>query len=177
MMMRMLEAGGMSVLVDTIRGPDSHNPHGYFEYERVKHLAADAAWVKTARNRAVKITYHLLRYLPSDLDYRVLFMERNWTELFESQRDMLISRGDSAATQPADRIIRALSAEVQDTKAWLDKQSNFRVLAVPYEEVLRRPEIWSHEVSLFLGGDLNEAAMAIIVDASLYRHRHEAGQP
>lgn len=176
MMMRMLEAGGMSILADASRAPDSHNPHGYFEYKRVKYLARDTSWMRAADGRAVKITYHLLRYLPSDISYRVLFMERNWTELFESQRDMLISRGDPAATQPADRIIRALSTEVERSKAWLDKQPNFNVLTVPYAEVLRRPEIWSHKVSLFLDRDLNEALMAITVDPSLYRHRHRAGQ-
>lgn len=176
MMMRMLEAGGMSILADASRAPDSHNPHGYFEYEPVKYLARDTSWMRAASGRAVKIAYHLLRYLPSDISYRVLFMERNWAELFESQRDMLISRGDPAATQPADRIIRALSREVEHSKEWLDKQPNFSVLSVPYAEVLRRPEIWSHTISRFLDRDLNEALMNVVVDPSLYRHRHEAGR-
>ena len=38
MMMKMLEAGGLSVLTDSIRQADIDNPKGYYEYERVKNL-------------------------------------------------------------------------------------------------------------------------------------------
>ena len=38
MMMKMLEAGGVDVLVDNIRKPNEDNPRGYYEFERVKKL-------------------------------------------------------------------------------------------------------------------------------------------
>ncbi len=46
MMMKMLEAGGLPVLIDGIRTADSDNPKGYYEFERVKQLdKGDTAWV------------------------------------------------------------------------------------------------------------------------------------
>ena len=39
MMMKVLEAGGMPVMVDGIRSADDDNPKGYYEFERV-----EAAW-------------------------------------------------------------------------------------------------------------------------------------
>jgi hypothetical protein len=49
MMMKMLEAGGVLVMVDHLRTPDSDNPEGYYEFERVKKLdKGDTAWVADA---------------------------------------------------------------------------------------------------------------------------------
>jgi hypothetical protein len=44
MLMRLLQAGGLPLLTDDARGPDVHNPYGYFEYERVKTLGLDTTW-------------------------------------------------------------------------------------------------------------------------------------
>ena len=41
-MMRMLESGGMPVLIDRVREADIDNPRGYYEYEAVKTLKHDA---------------------------------------------------------------------------------------------------------------------------------------
>ena len=38
MAMKMLEAGGMELVVDNIRTADEDNPKGYYEDERVKDL-------------------------------------------------------------------------------------------------------------------------------------------
>ena len=38
MMMKMLAAGGMSIMTDELRTADESNPNGYYEFERVKKL-------------------------------------------------------------------------------------------------------------------------------------------
>jgi hypothetical protein len=45
MMMQMLEAGGIPALKDDIREADTDNPRGYYEFERVKQVAHDQAWL------------------------------------------------------------------------------------------------------------------------------------
>ena len=35
MMMQMLRAGGIDLVTDEKRPADNHNPHGYFEFEKV----------------------------------------------------------------------------------------------------------------------------------------------
>jgi LPS sulfotransferase NodH len=173
LMMRMLAAGGIPALTDAERPPDAHNPHGYFEYAPVKRLAlGDAAsWIEAARGQAVKIIYRLLTHLPPRMSYRIVFMERDWEEVFASQRDMLRAQGDAAASQEAAHLIPAMAAELRVVKDWLARQPNMPVLAVPYAEVVRDPLTWASEVSRFLGGGLDETAMAAAVDPSLYRHR------
>jgi hypothetical protein len=161
--MQMLRAGGMPLLTDDRRPADAHNPRGYFEYEPVKRLAADSSWVKAACGQAVKIIYRLLRHLPSDISYRVLFMERDLADVFESQQVMLRSKNDPAALQDRERILSALARELSEAKEWLAHRSNMPVLAVPYAEVIQHPLEWSREISKFLDG-LDESAMAAAVD-------------
>ena len=48
MMMRMLEAGGIELIADNIRKADEDNPHGYFEFEKVKKIKDDSSWLDAA---------------------------------------------------------------------------------------------------------------------------------
>ena len=66
MMMGMLEAGGVTPLVDGVRAADASNPKGYFEFEPVKALTIDGdpSWLPAARGKAVKIISFLLTWLP-----------------------------------------------------------------------------------------------------------------
>ena len=83
MMMQMLEAGGLEILTDGRRTADESNPHGYYELERVKTLekSEDTSWLTDARGKAVKIIAFLLRYLPENLNYKVIFVHRDMDEV------------------------------------------------------------------------------------------------
>ncbi|HND21851.1 MAG TPA: sulfotransferase family protein, partial [Acidobacteriota bacterium] len=48
MMMKMLEAGGIPVLIDNIRQADEDNPNGYYEFELVKKVKDDRSWLDDA---------------------------------------------------------------------------------------------------------------------------------
>ncbi len=170
LMMQMLNAGGIPALTDGIRRSDEHNPHGYLEYEPVKRLAYDCSWVPQARGKALKVIYRLLHHLPPEVAYRVLLMERDLEEVFESQRDMLRARGDAAADQHKHRIIKTLATEMEDTRRWLNEQPNMRVMAVPFASLVRDAITWSELISGFLDGGLNTRVMAAMVIPALYRH-------
>jgi hypothetical protein len=169
--MGMLEAGGIPVLADGVRQRDEHNPRGYFEYEPVKRLASAAGWMEQALGKAIKIIYRLLPHLPAGFEYRVLFMDRALTEVFDSQREMLKARGSAAANQDEQRIVPALAEDVRRVKEWLAGRGNIKVLNVPYAEVIREPAKWCNEIAHFLGGELDEQAMASVVDPRLYRQQ------
>jgi hypothetical protein len=169
MMMRMLDAGGIRAFTDGYRLPDIHNPGGYFEYGPVKRLAKDSSWMDVARNHSLKVIYRLLRYLPDRLSYRVIFMERDLADVFESQRKMLLAASDPAADQPAGPMIAELEKEITSAHAWLDARPNMQVLPAPYEAVLETPEAWCADISRFLGGGLDEAAMTAVIDPALRR--------
>ncbi len=61
MAMKMLEAGGIPLVVDGQRAADEDNPKGYYEDERVKDLASsdDKLWITNGRGKAIKIISYL----------------------------------------------------------------------------------------------------------------------
>ncbi len=172
MVMKMLEAGGLSILTDNLRAPDEDNPKGYYEFERVKKLnKGDTAWLPEAEGKAVKVISALVEYLPPGYNYKVLFMHRNMKEVLASQRKMLVHRGESSNKTSDEELMALFSKHTQHVLAWIRRQSNFSLLEVPYNAMLSDPAPYVHQVNAFLGGFLDEAAMVGVVDPSLYRNR------
>ncbi len=171
MMMKMLEAGGMALVIDGIRTADEDNPKGYYEFERVKQLdKGDAEWVADARGKAVKVISALLEHLPADSEYKVLFMNRKMPEVLASQRKML-KRRDEKSEISDEKLAELLDKHVKQVKAWLARQPNFEMLDLDYNAMLTDPEPWAVRINAFLGGKLDARAMVEVVDPNLYRNR------
>jgi hypothetical protein len=170
--MQMLRAGGMPVLADEARPPDTDNPAGYLEYAPVLRTATDASWVASAPGHAVKVIYALLRHLPRAFEYRVLWMRRDLGEVIASQQAMLARRGAAQRQQPsAERLASVFAAQLDETERWLGQQPAFRVLALGHRDVVTDARSAAAAIDAFLGGRLDRAAMASAVDPALYRQR------
>lgn len=76
LMMKMLEAGGIEPVTDNIRGADLDNPKGYYEFEKVKVVAEDSSWLPATRGKAFKMVSILLRNLPANHRFKLIFMRR-----------------------------------------------------------------------------------------------------
>jgi len=172
MMMKMLKAGGMQLLTDESRAPDEDNPKGYYEFEKVKQLDHDQSWLDDAKGKAVKIISDLLRYLPRDYAYKVVFMERRMEEILDSQRQMLIRRGEPSDAVSDEAMASIFSKHLQLVKAWIREQPNLNVLYVSYNEIVERPIEQVRRIKQFLDGSLNTDRMVNVVDPSLHRQRH-----
>jgi hypothetical protein len=172
MMMKMLEAGGVPVMTDAIRQADVDNPKGYYEYERVKHLEkeTDKSYLREARGRALKVISFLLKDLPDDNYYRVVFMRRHLDEVIASQNKMLDRRGEDSIEE-RERMAEAYRNHLAAVKLLVRKRPNFALLEFRYDEAVRDPRAAARTVNAFLGGALDEAAMAQVIDRELYRNR------
>jgi hypothetical protein len=171
MMMRMLEVGGMPVLVDNLRQADEDNPNGYYEFEPVKQVREDASWLEDARGKAVKMVYRLLYDLPQDGSYRVIFMTRKLAEVIASQNTMLQRNGKGSDDLTGEQLAEIYRKQLQEARAWLDSRPNFEVLYVDYGEALNDTRRIADELNQFLHGGLNTNAMAEVPNPSLYRQR------
>ena len=177
MMMKMLEAGGVSPITDKLREADEDNPKGYYEFERVKLMdQGDTRWVVDARGKVVKVISALLKHLPAGEQYRVVFVRRNMPEILASQRKMLIRRGEDPDKMDDAQMALLFDKHLKQIDEWLRAQPNFRVLYVHYSDVLADPFSQIDMINEFLGGNLNTAAMAEAVDPELYRNR-QPGRP
>jgi hypothetical protein len=171
LMMQMLHAGGMPALTDQIRAEDTSNPRGYFEYEPVKHLRTDRAWLPLARGRAVKIIHLLLRELPMDgtEQYRVVFMQRPWEEVLASQRVMLERLG--RATADPEKLRRVFEEQTQQICSWLAVQPCVKLQKVEYHRAVSDPAAIATDLSAFLGMKLDLPACIAAVEPALHRQR------
>lgn len=174
MLMKMLEAGGMKIVQDGVRTADEDNPRGYYEHERIKDLARnpDRSWLRDARGRAIKVISYLLKDLPGDHNYRVLFIRREMSEVLASQNKMLERRGE--ATTTADEQM----AELFENDLWragylLKRAPHFQVLELDYRGVLGNPRAEAERINDFLDRKLEVEAMSGVVDKQLYRNRAE----
>jgi hypothetical protein len=174
MAMKMMQAGGMTLVKDDVREADEDNPKGYFEDERVKELAemVDKSWLRNARGHVIKVVSSLLQYLPPDNRYKVVFMRRNLHEVLASQAKMLDRRGESNETDDQD-MLAMYESHLEKVEFQLRFRDHFETLYVNYTDVLADPEGEAARINQFLGGVLDERKMVEAVDPNLYRNRFE----
>jgi hypothetical protein len=165
----MLAAGGLPVLADDRRLADEDNPRGYFELEAVKGSARDATWARGAAGRAVKVISYLLPHLPTELEYRVVFMRRGLDQVVRSQRAMLERLGTAPEGGSEADARRALADHLVEIEAWLETARHVHVLGVSYEKVLAEPAVQVDRVAAFLPVALDRAAMIAAVEPGLRR--------
>jgi hypothetical protein len=173
MMMRMLEAGGMPIMSDGERSADVDNPKGYFELERIKDLETetDKSYLRDGRGKVVKAISFLIKHLPDDNDYRVIFMRRDLDEVLASQ-DKMIARLDQGDTSAEDEAMKeAYRNDIVRTRLFCKNRPNFELVEIHYKTTVEDPAAMARSLNAFLGGQLDEDAMREAVDASLYRNR------
>jgi hypothetical protein len=173
MMMKMLEAGGVAIWSDQERTADIDNPKGYFELERIKNLEkeTDKSYLRDGRGKAVKAISFLIKDLPDDNDYRVIFMRRDLEEVIASQEKMIarLDQGDTSAD--AEALKEAYRNDIVRTRLHCKKHPNFELIEIHYRAAIEDPAAACRAVNEFLGGGLDETAMREAVDAALYRNR------
>ncbi len=171
MAMKMLEAGGLCVVTDGVRGADEDNPKGYYEYERVKNLELDhdRRWLREVRGKAVKIVSFLIKTLPPNNNYKLLFMQRDLNEILASQAKMLARRGETS--EVSDKQMTELFQQDLANARFFLRRRQFETLEVQYKETLNHPREQAQRMAAFLGRRLDIEAMVRVVDATLYRNR------
>jgi hypothetical protein len=169
LMMQMLDNGGIEVVTDNIRGADTDNPRGYYEFEQVKKIKHDASWLPQTRGKAFKMVSQLLYDLPPGERYRIIFMERDLDEMLLSQEKMLERLKRPAV--PRAEMKRFYALHLEKLHRWLGAQTNMQVMCVSYNDLIERAQGPAERIAAFLDGRPNVESMVKIVDPSLYRNR------
>ena len=171
MMMNMLVEGGMQAVIDNIRTADEDNPKGYYELEKVKQLDKDNSWIGECQGKVVKIISMLLKPLPTTYNYKIIFMRRKMEEILDSQRQMLVRRGQPTNTIADEKMAEMFNKHLKDIENLIASRPNMDCLYVSYNEVLENPLVNIESINDFLGGQLNRPAMLEVVDKTLHRQR------
>jgi len=172
MMMKMLEAVGLEPVTDGIRTADKDNPKGYYELERVKTLdkPGDKSWVAAHKGKVIKVISFLLKDLPSNVNYKVIFMRRSLAEVLVSQNKMLEHRGEANPVED-EKMHRNFEMHLRKVDYQLKTEPNMEVLYVDYKNALENPHFEAKRIAEFLGGGVSAEKMAEVADPNLYRNR------
>lgn len=171
MMMKMLAEGGLSIVTDSEREADEDNPNGYFEIELSKKLREGVVdWIYETPGKVVKVISYLLEFLPTDLTYDVIFMDREIPEILASQKKMLDRRNETS-TVSDEEMQQQFLTHLKAVKYWVARQPTMRVLFVKYDQVVFDPEGLVQTLVEFLNLPLNGEAMKAVPNKSLYRNK------
>ncbi len=174
MMMQMLVKGGMEAFTDGKREADENNQKGYYEHDAVKGMARDKSFMRNVGNKVVKVISHLLFHLPHVYKYKIVFMDREIEEVMNSQHKMLGRLGKERGEDKENsmKLLKPFKESREKAIKWCQNNNKFvDILLVPYSEAINNPLEQAKKVNAFLGGHLDEMAMAAVVDASLYREK------
>lgn len=170
MLMNILEKGGVEVYYDKKREGDIHNPKGYFELEEVKSLGVDSTWIPKARSKAIKVVSPLLRYLPSNEKYKVLWIKRPLTEVIVSQEIMKGRKREDVMQNFPFQMAVDMEAEEARIKRWISQQGNMQNVEIQYYDCLNSPSEIEKTITEFLGISLKSEGI-IAIDHSLHRNK------
>jgi len=169
LMMQMLSAGGMEVFTDGKRQSDDNNPRGYFEHDAVLRLRRDANWLGDAANKVVKIVSPLLTFLPPRFRYKIIFMDRPVMDVMVSQQKMLQHNGKASGSTISLDVMNKYEQNLAQIPEWVENnKSNVEILRIPYNELVRDPEVYIDSIKSFMGMQLDENKMKATIDRSLH---------
>ncbi|PNQ73905.1 hypothetical protein C1T31_06160 [Hanstruepera neustonica] len=165
LMMQMMKAGGIEPLTDSKRVSDISNPKGYYEYEPVMSLHKDNTWLELAQNKVLKVVAPLLKFLNPKYRYKIIFMNRDLSEVLKSQQKMI---GKDPETLPT-KLFESYLNHLQQVEVWKEKEPGVELIYIDYQDVLNNTKETVTKIEAFVGTQLNTDAMINCVDKTLYR--------
>jgi hypothetical protein len=131
----------------------------------------DKSWLPKAEGKAVKIIAQLLPFLPSNYDYKIIFMRRDMSEVLKSQQIMLGKEKDVKSKAFPMGLNDAFQKQLIKVENWIDSQPNVEMLSVDYGNVIGNPEDEIDNVISFLSSPGDRGEMIKVVDKKLYRNK------
>ncbi|MHB0961249.1 MAG: alkaline phosphatase family protein [Pirellulaceae bacterium] len=175
LMMQMLAAGGMSIVTDGERAADIDNPKGYYEWEKLKQIAQKPELLddETMNHKAIKCLSVLLKKMPPQHDYRVIFMMRPIEEIVASQAKMIQRLETEGAKLGPQELMRGLGSHRDETVRWLNQVPHMTVLECDYPTLVGSPRDVLPQIVEFVGAQLLPfpEKMLTVIEPELYRQQ------
>lgn len=182
--MRMLDACKVPILHSPkIIKPNIHNPHGFYEHERVFNfpLGRISKILDNSDGKAIKILPpETIFLLPKDKHYKTIFLQRNIYEVAKSnykiELDSIGRPFKGSELEFIEQFIPDMMKTLTEVKQMINNSLNFSVLYIDHKTLMTNPIIECENICNFLSTDFpqysyNPKKMAQLVDPELYRNR------
>ena len=171
MMMQMLEAGGLTPFTDNKRIADEDNPNGYYEHEAIKRLPSDNRVIYDTSGKVLKVVSSLLRFLPANMEYKIILMNRPVHQVLTSQEKLKQNLNKLHPNSSVFEMDKLLENSYLKAKSFIENQRNMEFLEVSYQDVLNSPDATINELIKFIGINLDGNQMKDKVDKKLFRNK------
>ena len=115
---------------------------------------------------------YLLKDLPPDNNYKVVFLRRDLREVLASQSKMLERRNEENGASD-EQMLEIFESHLWRIDYLFKHAPHFERLYLLYSEVVAEPRRAAERMNAFLGGRLDVEKMVEAVDPQLYRNRAE----
>lgn len=92
-------------------------------------------------------------------------------EVLASQKKMLARLGRDDGGISDEKMAALFQSQLAKFEAWAAQQPHLAILEVDYNQMVSDPVPLASQINQFLGGILDEAKMAAVVEPDLYRNR------
>jgi nitrous oxidase accessory protein NosD len=130
-------------------------------------LHKDNTWLDKAQNKSLKVVAPLLKFLDPKFRYKVIFMNRDLTEVVKSQQKMI---GKNPDVLPIN-LFEAYKKHLRQVETWKEREPGVELIYVDYKDVINNTNKVVDKVVSFIGVDMNKNEMENCVDKSLYRNK------
>ena len=169
LMMQILTAGGLQAMTDGLRGADSDNPEGYYEWEEIKTLPQNPNVIEKAHGKVTKVISALLPHLPPRHRYKVIFMTRPASQIAKSQEVMILNRGGEIPDRGSMEDV--LGEHSERVLGGLRSHPNVELLEISYPELVRCPDDVLKRLGDFLGTGFQSAkGVKSVIRPALFRN-------
>lgn len=169
LMMQMLEKAGVEIFTDNKRKADDSNPKGYYEHEAAKRLGRDTKWLNQTKGKALKVIAQLLFSLPDRFKYKIIFMNRDISEVVMSQHKMLVRNKKANADTFPTGLQNAFLQTLKKTETWAKRSHNVEILYINHKDTISDPVNQADKVLNFLQIEADINKVASVIDQKLYR--------
>jgi len=172
LVMQMLEKGGILPLTDDKPKADQHNPNGYYGHQATRQLQKNQDVIQEAVGKSIKVLAGFLPLLPKNYTYKIIFIERDLNEVWDSLQEMRKSNGVKIqdgffAVQKRENFKR----NIEKSKTWAAQHPATEILCISHLELIKHPLEQATRISAFLNDTVDASLMAKVVNPSLHRSK------
>lgn len=125
-----------------------------------------------ADHKVIKIVAPIIKYIPLNYKYKVVWVERSIDEIAASQEKML-DRMQKEKTGLNDLKLN-LENSSQSSLSWLENRQNVSLLKIKHAEIIKNPKLSLIKLNAFFDNTLLVNKMADCVNPQLYREKHHS---
>ena len=168
LMMQLLNEAGIKPNTDNKKKADQFNPNGYFEHSEMSKLLVDDSFLDSSVDKCTKIYAAKLHLLPKRFNYKIIFMERDVSEVYIS----LKKTNNQKLKVYAATHLNFLQGVVEKAIGVIESSDNMEMISVNFNSLINDPDMSLKSISEFLDltpNFINNAKQ--VIDPKLYTSR------